>query len=112
MGPVLKSPDRSKPFLSILSKLAAILFILFPVATPAQVPQLDGCQVFPADNIWNVAVDGLPVDPASDTYVATIGAATNAHPDFGTVWEGAPIGIPWVSVPASQPAVPGTLLLA
>lgn len=99
---------RLKPFLSILSKLAAMLFVLFPVATPAQVPQLDGCQVLPADNIWNVPVDAFPVDPDSDTYIATIGAATNVHPDFGTVWDGAPIGIPWVSVPGSQPVVPVT----
>ena len=28
------------------------------------------------------------------------------HPDFGTVWEGAPIGIPYVVVPGTQPKVP------
>jgi hypothetical protein len=32
------------------------------------------------------------------------------HPDFGTEWQGAPIGIPWTSVPGSQPAVPITFL--
>lgn len=74
----------------------------------AQSPQLDGCPVFPADNIWNTPVDSLPVDPNSDTYITTIGADTHVHPDFGTEWEGAPIGIPWVSVAGSQPTVPIT----
>ena len=84
----------------------ASLLALATFSANAQVPQLDGCQVFPDDNIWNTPVDTLPVDPNSDAYIATIGASTNVHPDFGTVWEGAPIGIPWVSVPGSQPVVP------
>ena len=67
-----------------------------------------GCDVFPADNIWNVPVDKLPVDPRSATYVATIGATTGVHPDFGTVWEGAPIGIPYDVVPGTQPTKPVT----
>ena len=32
--------------------------------------------------------------------------ATRLHPDFGTVWEGARIGIPYVVVPGTQPKVP------
>ena len=28
------------------------------------------------------------------------------HPDFGTVWEGARIGIPYIVVPGTQPKVP------
>ena len=31
--------------------------------------------------------------------------ATGLHPDFGTVWEGARIGIPYVAVPGTQPKV-------
>ena len=31
---------------------------------------------------------------------------TGLHPDFGTVWEGAPIGIPYAVVPGDQPRVP------
>ena len=41
------------------------------------------CPHFPADNIWNMRVDGLPVHPTSGQFVANIGAGTNAHPDFG-----------------------------
>lgn len=68
-----------------------------------------GCPVFPADNIWNVPVDTLPVDANSDAYVATIGANAYLHPDFGSGdWppgSGSPIGIPYVDVPGSQPLV-------
>ena len=30
-----------------------------------------GCPVLPADNIWNVRIDGLPVHPRSDDYIDT-----------------------------------------
>lgn len=95
---------------SFLFSCQAALLALATFSANAQVPQLDGCQVFPEDNIWNTPVDTLPVDPNSDAYVDTIGATDYVHPDFGTVWQGAPIGIPWVSVPASQPVVPVTFL--
>ncbi len=64
-----------------------------------------GCPVLPADSIWNSAVDTLPLDPASAAYVATIGAARAVHPDFGTVYAGAPNGIPLIVVGAGQPRV-------
>ena len=88
----------------ILSRDAATWMVAaFLAAAPAaaQPPTIAGCDVFPADNVWNVAVDDLPVDPRSATYVATIGATTRVHPDFGTVWEGAPIGIPYDVVPGT-----------
>jgi len=80
--------------------------LLLLLALPAAAaPQLSGCPVLPADNIWNVPVDTLPRHPSSDTFVATIGAGRGFHPDFGTVYEGAPIGIPYVTVPGNQPKV-------
>ena len=75
-------------------------------------PQVAGCAVFPADHIWNVPIDALPVDVNSAAYVATIGAGEYVHADFGSgEWppgSGAPIGIPCVDVPGSQPQVPVT----
>lgn len=68
-------------------------------------PQIAGCPILPADNIWNARVDGLPVHARSAAYINSIGAGTSLHPDFGTFWEGAPIGIPFVVAPASQPNV-------
>lgn len=70
-------------------------------------PSLEGCPVFPADNVWNTPVDRLPLDPRSDDYVASIGRTATLHPDFGSgVWDGGPIGIPFTAVPGSQPRVP------
>jgi hypothetical protein len=40
--------------------------------------------------------------------IATIGNNTGLHPDFGTTYEGAPIGIPYVVVSGTQPMVPIT----
>ena len=58
---------------------------------------------FPADNEWNRDVSGDPVDPASDAYIASIGAGRFLHPDFGS---DPTYGIPWTTVPAGQPLVP------
>ena len=93
-----------------LTRLVFALLTLTTVPLLAQSPQLDGCQVFPPDNIWNTSVDTLPVDSNSDSYIATIGESAFVHPDFGTMWEGAPIGIPWISVPGNQPLIPVTFL--
>jgi hypothetical protein len=71
-----------------------------------------GCPLFPPDSIWNTAVDEAPVDANSAAYVATIGATAHVHPDFGTVYQGAPIGIPYIVVPAGQPLVPITFAYA
>lgn len=64
------------------------------------------CNIFPTENIWNTPIDKMPLDPNSDTYVQTIGATKTLHPDFGAgEWNGAPIGIPYVLVPGTQPKV-------
>jgi hypothetical protein len=60
-----------------------------------QAPRLAGCPLFPTDNPWNQRVDRLPVAADSTAVVASIGATTGLHPDFGSgLWHGAPIGIP------------------
>jgi hypothetical protein len=61
--------------------------------------------MFPRDNVWNVAIDTLPVDANSAAYVTTIGPAKPMHADFGTVYNGAPNGIPFVVVTGAQPRV-------
>jgi hypothetical protein len=78
-------------------------------AAQAAGPTVAGCPLLPADSIWNVRVDGLPVAANSASYVSTIGSTRTMHPDFGAgMWDGAPIGIPFVTVPGSQPRVPVT----
>jgi hypothetical protein len=63
-------------------------------------------RMFPADNPWNKDVSSEPVDPSSDVLIATCGANAPLHPDFGTTWLGAPIGIPYVVVKGDQAKVP------
>lgn len=67
---------------------------------------LHGKQVFPPDNSWNKDISNEPVDPNSDNLIASIGLNTTLHPDFGTVFNGAPNGIPYIVVAGSQPTVP------
>ncbi|HEX2863022.1 MAG TPA: hypothetical protein VHN99_00525 [Deinococcales bacterium] len=75
-------------------------------AAPPGGPQLAGCPVFPANNVWNARVDGLPAASISARVVASIGTAKPLHPDFGSgLWDGGPIGIPVTAVPAGQPAL-------
>ena len=70
-------------------------------------PTIAGCPLLPADNIWNVRVDTLPIHPHSSDYVAAIGSTQTLHPDFGSgTWNGGPIGIPFTTVPSTQPRVP------
>jgi hypothetical protein len=61
-------------------------------------PRLAGCPVFPADNPWNQRVDRLPVARSSAHTIARIGLSDPVHPDFGTVYNSAPNGIPYAVV--------------
>jgi hypothetical protein len=71
---------------------------------------LEGCAVFPPDNPWNTDVSQQDVDPLSSAYIASMnGAAAFLHPDFGS---DPAYGIPWISVPSSQPRVPMVFLFA
>ncbi len=83
-----------------LALLLAPIALSKPQAAP---PTIAGCPLQPADNIWNVPVDQLPVDTNSTTYVNAMGANSKAHADFGSgTWEGFPIGIPYITVPGTQ----------
>ncbi len=67
---------------------------------------LNGAIPFPANNAWNTDISGAPVDANSDALIASIGLTRGLHPDFGAgLYEGAPIGIPYVVVSSAQPKV-------
>ena len=87
--------------------LALVLALAAPAATAlAEPPQIAGCDVFPCDSIWNTQVDTLPVHPNSAAFIQSIGSGTGLHPDFGSgLWDGSPIGIPFVDVPGTQTPV-------
>jgi len=67
---------------------------------------LRGYVPFPADNPWNQDISGLPVAANSASIIAFIGASAGLKGDFGTVWEGSPIGIPYIVVAGAQAPVP------
>ena len=67
---------------------------------------LNGAIPFPASNAWNTDISGAAVDANSDALIASIGLTRGLHPDFGSgLYEGAPIGIPYVVVSSAQPKV-------
>jgi len=76
--------------------------------TPADTGGTVSGRVFPADNAWNHDVSADAVDPSSAALIASCGATKRVHPDFGTVYDGAPNGIPYVIVSGSQARVPVT----
>lgn len=80
-----------------------------PTTGTGSSPRIEGCSIFPSDNVWNVPVDNLPVDPCSSVYINTIGASNHIHADFGSgIWPpdtGGPIGIPYVVVNGTQTKV-------
>jgi hypothetical protein len=83
---------------------AAAVPAVVVAATRSSAPRLPGapkCTVFPASNPWNKRVDRLPVAADSSRLIATIGAGTGLHPDFGT----GTIGIPYAIVSHSTPHV-------
>ena len=66
-------------------------------------PTPGNLQVFPSDNPWNTDISKEATDPNPDNIIAGIGNNVNLHPDFGTVWENSPIGIPYNMVGRNQP---------
>ena len=60
-------------------------------------PPLSACSIFPADSYWHADVSDLPVLPQSDAYVRSIGRNATLKADFGSgLWDGGPIGIPYM----------------
>ena len=90
----------------ILFGLAVLGAVLVPgLGSAHPVPGAANCPIFPSNNPWNQRVDQLPVASDSARLIAVIGAGTPVHPDFGTVWDGAPNGIPITIVSSRTPRV-------
>jgi len=101
-------------------KATTLLVCSLTVCALAQQPQLPtgpnadlgGVLLVPPDDEWNRDVSKDEVDPLSDAIIASIGADTGLHEDFGLVWKGAPGGIPYYVVSGDQPRVPVTFAYA
>src|SRR6266550_3006109 len=93
-------------FALVLALGLACRGIASPPPPPAPPPPLPVRSVFPADNAWNRDISADPADPKSDSLIARCGGSVSLHPDFGTVYGGAPWGIPFITVSGSQRGVP------
>lgn len=88
--------------LTALLVISPAAFVLGPgqarAGTP--VPGASSCPMFPADNVWNADISGLPVDSHSAAWMASMNAATtNLHPDFGPSGDpNNPYGMPYTVV--------------
>lgn len=53
------------------------------------------CQLFPPDSVFNTDISGLPVNPASSTWMANMAQNAYLHPDLGTTAQqyGIPINV-------------------
>lgn len=69
---------------------------------------LDGARLLPDDSPWHRDISKDPVDPSSRRILARVGLDKPLRADFGSEWEGKPIGIPYVVVAQGQPKVPVT----
>ena len=81
---------------------------LIKSATSGTVLPGTSCPAFPADNVWNTPITGLPVNTDSATWLASMSAgSTMLHPDYGPSGNPKkPYGIPWEIVPAGTTYVP------
>jgi len=75
-------------------------------ATPAcnaQISDVETMQIFPVNNSWNQDISTAAVDPYSSQIIAKISTSV-LKADFGSgLWDGAPIGIPFITVCGTQP---------
>jgi hypothetical protein len=110
----MRSMSRSSPLLLRLASLLIALAVTAPAAAQAirNGPLPQPLPLFPPDNWWNADVSQAPVDPASDALLDAIGRDRRLHPDFGGDAPQAPeiFGLPYASVPGSQPLVPVTFV--
>lgn len=68
----------------------------------------ENIQLFPADNPWNKDISGEPVDPFNTQIISALSSYV-IKADFGSgLWNGAPIGIPYVVVCGNQQKIPIT----
>jgi hypothetical protein len=87
--------------------LAVVAMVPAAVAQGSSVPGAPLCPMAPANSFWHADVSKLPVDPHSAAWISSVGATAGLKADFGSgTWDGGPIGIPFTTVPGTQPKVP------
>ena len=65
----------------------------------------ENIQIFPADNPWNKDISASAIDPYNTQIIAGISTPV-IKADFGSgLWQGTPIGIPYIVVCGNQPKI-------
>src|SRR5262245_39886502 len=101
----LRSTRRGRP-LGLFAVLTA-MSLLTAACNHERLPEAPNCNLFPTDNYWHTDLRSLPVHSKSSQWRNAIGADSEVHMDFGSgEWDGGPIGIPYTTVPGTQPLVP------
>jgi hypothetical protein len=106
--------------LRLLTAVAPLLLLASVAGSASAQPSVDGplptpLPLLPASNWWNSDISAAPVDPHSAAYISFIGNTRRLHPDWGGS-AGDPsdpnaiYGMPYISVPGSQPLAPVTFV--
>ncbi len=100
---------------ALLAAVGAGLSVIGPTASASAgtpLPGAPGCPLFPADNVWNTDIAGLPVNAHSAAWMASMNsAATDLHPDFGPSGDpSVPYGMPYTVVSPSHALVTPSFL--
>src|SRR3954466_12515142 len=74
---------------------------------PGKPGEVGGCQMFPAEDAWNLDISGVAVDASWTKTLHDLVGTANIHPDYGV--DGQDLyGIPLNVVPATQALAPIT----
>jgi hypothetical protein len=104
---------RTRTSAVLLALVATVAVACAPKPPPPPPPppsggtqngSLGSCPVLPANNAWNTDISAAPLHPNSSSYINQILADGGdfLHADFGG---GGAYGIPYITVPGSQPRV-------
>ena len=96
MNAVCSSSRGAASPLALGLALLLMLTLAAPVgaASAPFLPEAPACPMFPANNVWNKPVTGLPVRSDSATLIRSIGFNAYLHPDFSS-YAGGGYGIPY-----------------
>lgn len=94
------SKSASATITAVTSSAAATPCSGFAIGQGAS---LNGFRPFPDSNPWNQDISTAAVDGNSATIIGFIGGTAGLHADFGSgLFDGAPIGIPYIVVDSTQ----------
>jgi hypothetical protein len=101
-----RKPAHAGACLTLLAALVVAPSLGGAATAGTPVPGASGCPMFPADNVWNADISGMPVHPRSGRWMRSMSAsASRLHPDLGPSYGDQPLpyGIPYTVVDGSHP---------